>query len=316
MHDEMTEFLEREQATDKAESTVTQYRKALALYSDWLNAEGLAPGDVGHRDLQRYLGYLKSDKGYAPKTIRLKFSAVRQFYADLITANGDHDNPAEPITVTDYAPKRTRKERYTKERRGWVPKDEVTQLVENVPAPTLRNRLVVLFQYFTGLRRQEVSAVELTDLDRDQRQVQVRGKGGKVHTAHWQPMLDGLLTGWLDGGYRKASPYARESPYLFVTESSPRLTGRRINEIVKQAAENAGLQEVLCTDAAGKRQHRITSHILRHSFAMHWLQNGGSIEALSKHLAHSSVTTTEIYGEILDERAQEEYQEFAPQIDI
>jgi site-specific recombinase XerD len=49
---------------------------------------------------------------------------------------------------------------------------------------------------------------------------------------------------------------------------------------------------------------------------MHWLQNGGSIEGLSKNLAHASVTTTEIYGEILDERAREEYEQYAPDIDL
>jgi len=49
---------------------------------------------------------------------------------------------------------------------------------------------------------------------------------------------------------------------------------------------------------------------------MHFLENGGSKADLSKLLAHSSVTTTEIYGEILDERAKEEYDKFAPQIDV
>jgi integrase/recombinase XerD len=94
------------------------------------------------------------------------------------------------------------------------------------------------------------------------------------------------------------------------------LSGGHLNDIVKQAAENAGIQEVLYKDSAGRRHFKITSHTLRHSFAMHWLENGGSMEGLSKNLAHSSVTTTEIYGEILDERASEEYEKFAPDIDF
>lgn len=49
---------------------------------------------------------------------------------------------------------------------------------------------------------------------------------------------------------------------------------------------------------------------------MHYLENGGTIEGLSKLFAHSSVTTTEKYGEILDERAKDEYEEFAPQIEL
>lgn len=312
----MEEFLQILRGTDKAESTVNEYRKGLKIYSDWLTEESLEITEVDPRDLQRYLAYLKADRGYAPKTIRVKFVAVRRFYADLANNGGNHDNPAANVAVTDYAPKRTRKEEVTKQRRVWLSKDDVSQLVENVPAPTLRNRLMVLFQYYTGLRRQEVCDIKLDDIDRENRQVKVRGKGGKINTAHWQPKLDGLLSAWLDGGYRESSPYARESKYLFLTESSPQLSGSRLNDIIKEAAENAGIQEVLYTDAADRRHFKVTSHTLRHSFAMHWLENGGSIEGLSKHLAHSSVTTTEIYGEILEERAKDEYEQFAPTIDF
>ncbi|WP_187433119.1 tyrosine-type recombinase/integrase [Natronococcus pandeyae] len=154
------------------------------------------------------------------------------------------------------------------------------------------------------------------NIDREERKVQVRGKGNKINTTYWQPRLDGLLIRWLDKGYRDASPYAAESPYLFVSESAPSVSGDRLNKIVVQAAENAGIQEVLYRDAQGRKRYKYTSHVLCHSFAMHWLQNGGSIEALSKHMAHSSITTTEIYAEIQDDRLKDEYEKHAPQIDF
>ncbi|WP_232688571.1 tyrosine-type recombinase/integrase [Halobacterium zhouii] len=316
MHDSMKEFLEVLRSTNKSEGTISRYRQGLTVYSEWLDAQNLEPEAVSKRDIQRYLGYLKGEKGYAHNTVRLRFAAISQFYEDLVDTEAVESDPTEKITLADYAPKTTRKEEETKEKHIWLAKDEVQKLVENVPAPTLRNRLVVLFQYYTGLRRAEVCDVTLADLDRENRQVQIRGKNGTVHTAHWQPKLDGLLTAWLDGGYRAASPYARESDYLFLTESSLSLSPSRLNDVVREAAENAGIQEVLYTDASGSKHYKITSHTLRHSFAMHYLQNGGSIEGLSKLLAHSSVTTTEIYGEILEERAKDEYEQFAPQINF
>lgn len=124
------------------------------------------------------------------------------------------------------------------------------------------------------------------------------------------------MTAWLDGGYRDSSPKAADSPYLFVSQLREKLSGTQINRIIRTIAEDAGIQEILSTDAAGRNQYKITSHTLRHSFAMHWQQNGGSIERLSKDLAHSSVTTTEIYGEILEDRAKDEYTEYAPKIDL
>lgn len=316
MHARMQEFLDILQGTNKAASTVNEYRKGLVIYSEWLDRQGMDLIDVSPRDIQRYLAYLKAEKDYAHNTIRLKFAAVSQFYRDVVDNDELDADPTEKVRLAEYAPKVTRKEEVLKTKRVWLPKDELKALVENVPAPTLRNRLVVLMQYYTGLRRQEISDIKIGDLDRENRQVQVRGKRGKINTAHWQPRLDGLLTAWLDGGYRNASPYARQSDRLFLTESSPQISGSRLNDIVKEAAKNAGIQEVLYVDAGGKRQSKVTSHILRHSFAMHYLQNGGSIEGLSKLLAHSSVTTTEIYGEILDERASDEYEQFAPDIEI
>ena len=316
MRDSLSDYLELLEGQNKAEGTLQQYSGGLTVFSAWLDEEGKEPERLTTRDLQRFLAWLNTERGYAPKTIRGYFSAVSGYYADLEAANEIENDPTDDIVVADYASEETLKERATKERRIWLTKDEVRLVVEHVPAPTIRNRLLVLFQYYTALRRQEVVDIELADLDREQRKVVVRGKGNTLNTAYWQPKLDGLLTTWLDGGYRNASPYAGESPYLFLSESGPSVSGDKLNKIVVEAAENAGIQEVLYQDAVGRNRYKYTSHALRHSFAMHWLQNGGSLEGLSKNLAHSSITTTEIYGEILDERAKDEYDKYAPDINL
>lgn len=315
MNSDMDEFLQILEGTEKSKGTIDQYRRGLEQYSDWLEQEALSHEQVSPRDVQRYLSYLKAEFDYAPKTVRLRFTAISQFYRDLTNNGAKIDDPTDPVRIADFAPMVTRREEVTKEKHIWMSKDEVKQIVDNVPPPRLRNRLIVLFHYFTGLRRQEVVDVRIADLDREERRVQVRGKGAKIHSAHWQPRLDGLLTTWLNAGYRDASPYARNSPYLFVTESTPQMSPGHVNRIVRKAAKEAGIQEVLYVDANGNNHHKYTSHTLRHSFAMHYLQNGGSIESLSNLLAHSSVTTTEIYGEILEDRAKDEYERYAPDIE-
>jgi integrase/recombinase XerD len=316
MHEPLEEYLEILQAQDKAEGTLLRYEGSLNAFSEWLQEEDISPYEVSKRDLQRYLAWLKNDREYAPKTIHGYFSPVSGFYQDLESSGEIETDPSEDVSASNYADKVTKTEKVTKEKRSWLETEEVTQLVDNVPAPNLRNRLLVLFMYYTGLRRQEVSDVRIDDLDREDRRVNVRGKGDKVHTAHWQPQLDTLLTRWLDMGKRDASPYANESPYLFVSDSAEKVSGDRITKVVRKAAENAGLQEVLYEDASGRNRYKITSHTLRHSYAVHWIENGGSIEALSKSMAHDSVTTTEIYAEILDKRAKEEYEKFGPKLDL
>lgn len=316
MRPSLEDYLKLLKGQNKAEGTLQLYSGGLKAFSSWLDEVELDPLEATPRDLQRYLAWLKTERGYAPKTIRGYFTPVSGFYSDL-EANDEIDrDPTEEIVVADYASQETLKSRVTKQQRVWCTNDQLRALVEHVPPPTIRNRLLVLMQYYTGLRRQEVVDIRLDDLDREQRQVRVRGKGNTLNTAHWRPTLDGLLTTWIDAGYRDASPYAAESPYLFLSESGPSIGGDVLNDVVVEAATRAGFQEVLYQDAKGRNRYKYTSHVLRHSFAMHWLENGGSLEGLSKHLAHSSVTTTEIYGEILEARASEEYERYAPEIDF
>lgn len=316
MHDEMEDYPGFLKGTDKANSTVKQYRKGLEEFSDWIAGEGLEVEEVETRDVQRFLSFLKTEREFAPKTIRLRFTAVSQFYKDLEIHDSGIEDPTDDVRVADFCSKATRREEVTKEKHIWLSKDEVRQLVGNVPTPGIRNRLLIMFQYYTGLRRQEVADVKLEDIDREERRVRVRGKNNTIQTVHWQPRLDGLMSQWLDGGFRASSPYAEESEYLFLSNRNEKMTGSRINEIVKIAAENAGLQEVLYEDARGAKQYKVTSNILRHSFGMHYLQNGGSMEALSKLMAHSSLATTQTYADVLEDRAKEEYEEFAPDIEI
>lgn len=314
MHSSLERQIERLEGTEKADDTIREYRRALKEYSQWVEEHHIDPEEANPLIIEDFLAYLNNTKELSSSSIRIKYAALGYYYGNLKKGNVIQEDPTDDADVGAYAPLETEREKATNEKRIYFEKEEVQQLVRNVPAPRLRNRLLVLFQYYTALRRQEVADVKISDLNREKRQVKVRGKGDTTHTAHWQPKLDPLLTKYIENGYRDESPYAEESEYLFVTPKTPKIDGQTINDVVVRAAENAGIQKMLYVDARGAEHNKYTSHTLRHSFAMHWLENGGSMEGLSKHLAHSTITTTEIYGEILDERADEEYQEFAPQL--
>jgi integrase/recombinase XerD len=134
-------------------------------------------------------------------------------------------------------------------------------------------------------------------------------------TGRYHPDLDSLLNEWLE--VHRPSYTRNDSPYLFISQKSDQLSPTHINRIVKKAAERAGIQEELYADNKGHPRYKITSHALRHSFAVHFLRppNPGSYEQLKEILGHEDIKTTQVYGEILDEDVDKAYQRNTTSLD-
>jgi integrase/recombinase XerD len=207
----------------------------------------------------------------------------------------DVDNPTEDLDVSGWQQLKndTRKEQELKEVHYLEP-EEIRQLTENVGAESLRNELIIRLLYQTGLRRAELAETRVEDVDKENRTINIRAP--KTHlnrTVRYQPNLDALLTRWLNVN-REALATAG-SPYLFPTSHSERIAPEYVNQIVKDAAEAAGLQDEVFTDANGRSRSKVTAHTLRHSYAVQSLKNGMDTRTLQKLLGHAQIETTEKY---------------------
>jgi integrase/recombinase XerD len=315
--DQMVLFVERECGKDKSSDTVKEYARGLEQYSTWLGENDLDSNEVDFLAIERYLSYMTNQRGFADKTTKNRLIPVRGYYELLAKRGVIESNPVDNVDTSEYYQgSKTRKGEELRQQREFLTADEVKELAENVPDPQIRNRLLVMFTYYTGLRRREVVNVKLEDVDIEARTVEVEVKNSKSHTATYHEKLDSLMNEWLKYGRRDAYATAEESDYLFLTNRSERMSPVRFGEIVQAAAENAGLQETLYTDAAGNEQKKISVHTLRHSFAMRLLNSGAPIEVVKNRLAHESLKTTEIYGEIQDDKGIEEYHEHMDGIDL
>jgi site-specific recombinase XerD len=152
--------------------------------------------------------------------------------------------------------------------------------IENIILYTtnIKHKALISLAYSSGMRREEVRNLLITDIDSETMRIKVkRGKGKKDrYTILSQTTLE-LLRIY----YREYLP----GHYLFEPAG---VKGRRygagtLNTIVKGAAERAGV---------GKN---ISFHTLRHSFATHLLENGINIMLIKKLMGHNSVKTTSIY---------------------
>lgn len=196
-----------------------------------------------------------------------------------------------PAERADYSPddNSSYRSRENREDLEWLTPEEVDTLAN--ATERLQDELLIRLTFQTGVRVTELCEIRLSDVNREERQIQIRGKGRKNRKVYYQPSLQLLIDVWIDER-RPAVYYVDSSPFLFPTSHSENITRQTVEEVVREAAKEADLQEVYGENADGHELHTVTSQILRHSFAMSALNDGWDVYTLSKALGHADTETT------------------------
>ena len=247
--------------------TVKAYARDLREFRSLLR--GRYPGVVAPDQVQRQMvvQFALSLKGQAPLTVRRKLTAIASFYHYLEDTGSAVPNPARGLPLPKVA------QRFP----TCLTAEQATVLLEAAHTPWHRVLLTLLL--FAGLRRSEVAAITLGDIDLKNAQLLVRGKGAKQRVVPLAPLVVEAIREYLP-----CRPQT-ESQHLFVS----RVGGRSIH------ARVAGrmLQRVL--EKAGLGQDGITPHRLRHTFATHLIRNGVDVRTVQELLGHADLQTTSRY---------------------
>ena len=160
--------------------------------------------------------------------------------------------------------------------------------------------------YGMGLRASELTALSLGDVDLDERLMRVWGKGGKERIVPVGRHAAEAVGEWLSGAGRGAlEPPAWRSrddaAALFLNNRARRITRQGVWLIVRRHGERVGL---------GPDQ--LTTHVLRHSCATHMLDGGANIRSVQELLGHASITSTQRYTAVSQERLTEVYRQAHP----
>lgn len=223
----------------------------------------------------------------------------------------EYEHPIDPNTPTQITVLRSRGELDDQNVIAVSPQI-VQKIWRNAPTPTLFSELCIRLMWETGIRCKELTTIEIGDkpdwsknelkhLDREQRRITIQtAKTSPKDANYWRevyysPQLDRLLHTYITQA-RGESKYAADSPYLLVTSHAPQLRPSYVSRKVKQAAYNAGVNEALWTDAAGKHRHLITGHTLRHSFASYRANHTDmKLHILADLMGHRKLDTTRQY---------------------
>jgi len=177
-----------------------------------------------------------------------------------------------------------------KDLRGYLEPEEVDRLME--VASNCRDKLLVRIPWRTGIRVSELIGIRVQDIDFENRAVvikvqKMRKRDGKAIERRRvvpidQDTLD-MVKEYLE--WRKQFPY--KGGLLFP------ITRQRVDQIFWKLGKRAGIKEI--GDPAVSKHRKLHPHHLRHSFAIHCVKRGMTIERLQKILGHSSPTTTSVY---------------------
>jgi len=307
-----------------AENTLKNRVSALKNFFRFLEDE--SRGVVADADMitvRDYKTHMLQTEGYAARTVRTQLYAVSTLYDDFVERDVIDSNPVEGLNIERL--EKTQKEHHeTVEylRRGDDgdgDEDEVAAMLDAASRRSLRDYLIIRLMLETGVRVSELVHIELDDIEQDDRSIRiVNAKTAKYErdeerTVYYKQQTQTILDRYLRS---RSSRYlsAASSDYLIIGKRTYQLNEFRVNQIIKEIADAAGVQEVVYTDNSGRERKRVTAHTLRKTYAVHSMKQGMPISFLSDILGHSDVETTKekylVYRESDVKEAADEYRAY------
>jgi len=271
--------------------TLAAYQSDLEQFAAFLQAEGCPWSQVDLRVARHYLAHLQRRR-YAPASVARKVASLRAFYAHLVRLGKLSTHPLRGLG-TPRQPGRL-------PRFLTVEETVALLLTPDLRTPQgLRDRAILELLYASGIRVSELVALDLGDIDWEERELRVWGKGGRERMAMiGEPARQSLLAYIRQGRPHLARTHS--GPALFLNRSGGRLSDRSVRTIVGHYAHLAGLGE------------DVTPHTLRHTFATHLLEGGADLRIVQELLGHVRLATTQRYTHVSQKHLREVYGRIFP----
>ena len=267
--------------------TVETYRRDLVQWEDFMTngQRALDLASVTASDIRSWL-MERSAHGDSPATLRRRVQALRALFRYLLRKNLVNDNPASQVELAKLPkplPKLVREKTVDALLDAEVDLGDFTQV---------RDRLIVMLFYETGIRLSELIGLQDAAVDTVKRELKVHGKRDKDRIV---PFGDELCQ-WI-GRYRELRAGVwPECGNLLVTAKGKPLYPQLVYRVV-----HGGL---LAAGGTGK----LSPHVLRHTFASVMLNNGAELNSVKELLGHESLAATQVYTHVTLRELQHNYE--------
>ena len=240
------------------------------------------------QDIHGYISYMAIDLKSSPATRARKISAIRVFFKYLTSKAKIIDvNPAQDLETPKLGKRMPR----------YLSLEESKKLLnvsqDDIDRNSIRDHAIITLFLNCGMRLSELVGINISNIDFSESRMTVIGKGNKERTIYLNKACMNALKDYLSiRPHDKVKNDSRDA--LFLSERKERISNRTVQNIVKNELARAGLDTT-----------KYSVHKLRHTAATLMYQYGDvDIRALQELLGHESISTTEIYTHVNDERVR------------
>lgn len=271
---EYIDYMENEKGL--ASNTLEAYKRDIMQFKDYIVKNNINDSTAVNKTV--IITYLMSlqKEGKATSTISRSLASIRCFYQYLLNNNLIDEDP----TLNLRSPKSERKLPHI------LTKEEVDLLLSQPSKDNFkgsRDKAMLELLYATGIRVSEIVALDLDKLNLELGYLYLDNSGLNERVIPIGSIALKYLGNYIEK-YRNEVLKNKGEVALFLNYNGNRLTRQGFWKIIKQYTIKSKIDK------------KITPHTLRHSFAVHLLQNGADIKMVQEMLGHSDISTTQIYS--------------------
>jgi len=272
-------------------NTVSSYMRDIRQFAQWLNAnEECDVIDATQQNISDYLSHLECE-GRKGATLSRSLASLKNFYSYVVSTGFLEQTPVFEIHV----------DRGEKKAPQILSSKEVELLLSQpacVDAKGFRDKAMLEVMYATGIRVTELINLNISDVNLDLGIIKCAG-ARKTRAIPLYPAALRALSVYLDN-VRAGMVLDNDEQALFVNVSGVRMSRQGFWKILKHYQASAHIEK------------EITPHTLRHSFAVHLLENGADIGSVQELMGHSDISSTQVYTQMINQKLKSVYAKCHP----
>ena len=272
-------------------NTIASYMRDIRQFSEWLRAaEGTDVVDASQVNISEYLAHLE-DEGRSGATVSRNLASLKNFFSYVVSSGFLETTPVTDIHV----------ERGEKKMPQILTGREIELLLAQpacVDAKGCRDKAMLEVMYATGIRVTELIDLDVDDVNLEAGTIKCAG-AKKTRSIPLYPAALKALSSYLME-VRRGMIADPDEKALFVNVSGVRMSRQGFWKILKYYQASAHIEK------------DITPHTLRHSFAVHLLENGADLGSVQELMGHSDISSTQMYTHMVNQKLKSVYEKCHP----